>query len=458
MSKSLKLFLLFACIYALFGRDGARGQSTKIAPDCIIPFSFTTTGRVPSVGFNNNPPTGQNGCTVWVVSYQNQGFTPISLRIDSAADTVSGGKHVASTWGAFSGTILDGNAAGATTGPGINPNTDTNWGFTMLKGSPAWVSVNLSTATGSGLVSGTLLGWRPHGVDQTSAPASPSTCPNGADGAVQVSESGACYGDAARFFFDKATGEVLVGNAVTLSPSGTAVRGRGDRNIFGTDYSLFDPTFQGWSWDDTSNIPLKANYLSPDGTSASVITFQSAIPGSALQLYSAFVNTVDQTGSVGSAFDAGGFALPAVGTTIGHTVGGHLYTEVFNTGGTVTNASALWINGQDSSVAPTTLVNERGIWITDLVGSSINTYAIQIDDQTVGANNWAIKTGTGKVEFGDVLIIDPVAFAALTALTTDGMQISCSDCAVTSALDNTCAGGGPGAQAFRINGAWKCVL
>lgn len=43
------------------------------------------------------------------------------------------------------------------------------------------------------------------------------------------------------------------------------------------------------------------------------------------------------------------------------------------------------------------------------------------------------------------------------ALTTNGQQIYCSDCKVTSSVDNTCAGSGTGAQVFRINGANKCV-
>ena len=51
----------------------------------------------------------------------------------------------------------------------------------------------------------------------------------------------------------------------------------------------------------------------------------------------------------------------------------------------------------------------------------------------------------------------PVTFATLPT-TGDSTQAYCSDCTVTSALDNTCASGGSGSMAFRINGAWKCVL
>jgi hypothetical protein len=39
-------------------------------------------------------------------------------------------------------------------------------------------------------------------------------------------------------------------------------------------------------------------------------------------------------------------------------------------------------------------------------GGAVNNYGIQIQDQTAGTNNWAIKTGSGKVEFGDGVLIN----------------------------------------------------
>lgn len=158
--KRLILFLLCASFYAVFGRDGANAQ-TKIAPDCSITFPITAAStRYPPAGYSNTP-----GCVVWVVSYQSTGFSAVSLRVESAADS----SGAAGSWGAFSGAILDGNAASATSGPGVNPNTDTDWGFTMLKGAPAWVSVVLTSKTGTGTITGVLNGWKPHGVGETTA-------------------------------------------------------------------------------------------------------------------------------------------------------------------------------------------------------------------------------------------------------------------------------------------------
>lgn len=47
-------------------------------------------------------------------------------------------------------------------------------------------------------------------------------------------------------------------------------------------------------------------------------------------------------------------------------------------------------------------------------------------------------------------------FSALPTI-SDGGMVYCSDCAPTSAfVDQTCAGSGTGAMAYRLNGAWKC--
>jgi hypothetical protein len=52
----------------------------------------------------------------------------------------------------------------------------------------------------------------------------------------------------------------------------------------------------------------------------------------------------------------------------------------------------------------------------------------------------------------------PVTFANLPtgAGAYDGTIQACSDCQVTSAVDNTCKAGGVGAMANRLNGVWRC--
>ncbi len=66
-------------------------------------------------------------------------------------------------------------------------------------------------------------------------------------------------------------------------------------------------------------------------------------------------------------------------------------------------------------------------------------------------SDWRALAGGPGVAFGSGLPTYP-----------DGVQIYCTDCQVTTVAVNvvsnaTCKGGGSGAMAMRINGAWKCT-
>lgn len=135
-------------------------------PDCALSFSLTATGRFQPNGYSN----ANKGCVLWMLTYQSTGFSALSLEVDSAPDS----SGVAGSWGAFSGAILDGNSSSAASGPGVNPNTATDWAFLMLKGSVAWISVNLTSKTGTGTIKGNLLGWRPRGNSDTAGSVTPS--------------------------------------------------------------------------------------------------------------------------------------------------------------------------------------------------------------------------------------------------------------------------------------------
>lgn len=50
-----------------------------------------------------------------------------------------------------------------------------------------------------------------------------------------------------------------------------------------------------------------------------------------------------------------------------------------------------------------------------------------------------------------------VAFAGLGTPADGSCPKYCTDCGVVSAINNTCANNGQPAEAFRINGAWKCI-
>lgn len=87
-------------------------------------------------------------------------------------------------------------------------------------------------------------------------------------------------------------------------------------------------------------------------------------------------------------------------------------------------------------------------------------YGIWVNDQTVGTNPRAIKTGLGPVELGDALLSLGVSFINLPSPIA-GMQIYCTDCQPTTVAANVvtnvvCKSGGTGSTAMYLNGAWTC--
>lgn len=155
MRKRFIRFLLFAFLYAWFGRDGALGQT----PDCKINFTFTATGRQPAAGFTNGTPS-EPGCVTWTIVYYSTGFSALSLRLDSAPDA----SGVAGSWGAFGGTTL----------AGTNPQTTTTQNYFVGQGYFPWMSVNLTTVTGTGSIKGTAYGWKVPSQPYTSATITPA--------------------------------------------------------------------------------------------------------------------------------------------------------------------------------------------------------------------------------------------------------------------------------------------
>jgi len=53
-------------------------------------------------------------------------------------------------------------------------------------------------------------------------------------------------------------------------------------------------------------------------------------------------------------------------------------------------------------------------------------------------------------------VVPPIIAHANLPASDNGSIQYCTDCTVTGAGDNTCASGGGGAMAFRVNGAWRC--
>lgn len=137
----LALGLLFAP--AMFAQPG---QAVNVGADCWIPFTFnSSTGTAPTAanGFDNR----QSDCRSWVMQYQATGFAALTLTVQS-----SNGSLTPTSYGTYAGTVST----------GANPNTNTvGAAATFANGtvSIGWMRV-LFSATGSGNVTGVLMGYR----------------------------------------------------------------------------------------------------------------------------------------------------------------------------------------------------------------------------------------------------------------------------------------------------------
>jgi hypothetical protein len=179
-----------------------------------------------------------------------------------------------------------------------------------------------------------------------------------------------------------------------------------------------------------------------------------------------------------------------------------IYNANFFNMGTITNNIGIWV---DTPIAGFSLpLNNFSFYASQQGGSATNDYDFWADEQgvfriradntfnsvyqaipalynpqftkyTPGAVNyerlvlsqWSgnvaqIGTesgGTGTLrqvqEIGKGWILVTSTFSSLSSL-INGTQLYCSDCTVTSAVNDTCVGSGSGAAAERINGVWAC--
>src|SRR5260370_24947400 len=129
-----KLFLSLALAGALLGQS--------VQPQVGLNFS-TAAGNAPGIlpggnGFNNQTL----GCTSWVLTYNSNGFSALSMVIQSAPDA----GNTPGTWVTFAGAVSS----------GVNPNTVTTQAQTVITGYFPWIRVNLTSVTGSGSIAGAL--------------------------------------------------------------------------------------------------------------------------------------------------------------------------------------------------------------------------------------------------------------------------------------------------------------
>ena len=122
-----------------------------------------------------------------------------------------------------------------------------------------------------------------------------------------------------------------------------------------------------------------------------------------------------------------------------------------NSTGTAANGfgPSIDLSAETSTTNDTQLGSIAGLW-TDATHAS-RTGAITFSTvSAAGSNAERLRVNHNGLTLAAVL------FANLGS--TNGILSYCSDCAVTSGADNTCAGSGSGALAIRLNGAWRCFI
>ena len=110
-------------------------------PDCNFYLNTTTAGASSSAVFDNR----QKGCKFWTVTYNVNGFGPVSVEFDSAPDAAG----VPGAFAAFCGTVVN----------GVNPLVAVTSASSQFSGYYPWVKIAY-TLTGAGSLTGRVYGWR----------------------------------------------------------------------------------------------------------------------------------------------------------------------------------------------------------------------------------------------------------------------------------------------------------
>lgn len=159
---------ILTVICLLLAATCARAQvNTQRQPDCYIEANFTAATR--SVAFDNRPsaPGEKSGCTRWTLSYYSNGFSALSIELDEAPDASTGSTGIPGTPGSW--VVFPQTASGA-----LPLTVTTSSQITVYKFYP-WVSINLNSVTGTGLIKAVAMGWKPDSLsDASSSPAGSS--------------------------------------------------------------------------------------------------------------------------------------------------------------------------------------------------------------------------------------------------------------------------------------------
>lgn len=116
-------------------------NKTNVVPDCG-PFFITFTGAIRGSSINNIASV----CSLWTLAYTANGFSALSIELDSAPDS----NGTPGSWVPFAGTVAT----------GTNPSTNIQQNQATFTGFYPWVSVNVTSVTGSGSIKAVVYGYK----------------------------------------------------------------------------------------------------------------------------------------------------------------------------------------------------------------------------------------------------------------------------------------------------------
>jgi len=351
MFKKLLFALSLLCLPPLFA------QSTKVVPDCVIPFNFTATGSTSNLtcGAPNASPNSP-GIASWLLVYESTGYSVLSLVVQSAPDN----NGSPGTWGTFAGTVLSSTALPGSSG--INPNTAITSAFTGFAGYYPWMRVTLSSVTGTGRVKGNLYGYLNSTIAKAGAGGSGTVtaCGGATAGQVTVFSSPTAICGIVQSAFDAAATNALVrfGPLRSALPAFTT-NFMGPTNLEATSSSAAHAAFQAGALgtagifaasSPTLSYGIQINSTSTGAGNAYAIaqTIGSTNSAHSLDLYGQFVQSnMDPSTSANNMWYYYG-VQPFLDSTA--TIGTFVtfYQEDLRTGraGTITNPYYSWFDAR----------------------------------------------------------------------------------------------------------------
>lgn len=386
MKKLLLLLLLPLAAFA---------QNTKVVPDCVIPFNFTTTastGNLTCGAPNGNP--NSPGIASWIVVYDSTGFSALSLVVQSAPDSAG----FPGIWATFAGTVLSNTQYPGSSG--INPNTATTSAFTGFAGYYPWMRVTLASISGTGRVKGNLYGFLNSTLAKAGSGGSGGGGPTIAGTANQITVTGAgCTSPStatctisfpnAFVTIDPTTGNVVTPGSVT-SGLGSGTTG------------AFD--LKGKTSGATSTITVDDNNtatnvkLPNDATSGLyAVTTTSATPAAGCAQFDGISTEATSTSTPCGAGGGGAAGATLFSTTGSTTVTATSPTTLIGAGtGSTTVAANTFTAGQVLEVAAQGYYSTPGTAVSltitlNIGGTSRITTGVVLQQASVNTDVWRLR-------------------------------------------------------------------